>query len=491
MLEKRLASRTTLLWLALPLAVVLLILLFFPFRFRIEFDADEGVNAIKAMMVLRGYRLYGDIWSDQPPLFTYLLAGWFQLLGLRAAAGRLLVLLFSAALVAAAADYLRRSFGSLAAGLCAATLFMLPFFPRLSVSMMIGLPAISLAMLSFYALARWHEQPRPGWLLASALLLGSSVLTKGFTVILAPIWFIGIAVSARRNGEGRSWLAPALWSVVLGAMGIAAIFIVIGLDNLDQLVNVHLQAGQTEAFRVSAVHPPLEYFLRESVSLFVLSIAGVWRAVQARRWTAMYLAAWLGAGYALLTTNSPAWYHHQLLITIPAAMLACIAVAAGVHDLRAIRTERPTALSLGLSLASIALFLVFVSVRGPSTVDGLDLRLPNLTGPSPGEEAERELLGVMGNHVEETNWLYTDRPMFAFLTRLPVPPNLAVITAKRLETGQLTDEEVLATLEAYKPEMILNARFSLPVVQEYMRTRNYTRIDETMKYRLYFRKPPP
>jgi hypothetical protein len=97
----------------------------------------------------------------------------------------------------------------------------------------------------------------------------------------------------------------------------------------------------------------------------------------------------------------------------------------------------------------------------------------------------------MGNHVAETRWLYTDRPMFAFLTQLPVPPNLAVITAKRLLTGRLTDAEVLRTLEEYKPEMILNARFSLPAVQEYMRTRNYARIDSTMKYRLYFRPAPP
>jgi hypothetical protein len=39
--------------------------------------------------------------------------------------------------------------------------------------------------------------------------------------------------------------------------------------------------------------------------------------------------------------------------------------------------------------------------------------------------------------------------------------------------------------------MVLNARFSLPAVEEYMRTRNFTRIDETTKYRLYLRSPSP
>jgi hypothetical protein len=39
--------------------------------------------------------------------------------------------------------------------------------------------------------------------------------------------------------------------------------------------------------------------------------------------------------------------------------------------------------------------------------------------------------------------------------------------------------------------MILNSRFGLPAVDEYRRTRNFTRIDQTLKYRLYFRQPSP
>ncbi|MBF8257513.1 MAG: hypothetical protein HW375_2420, partial [Anaerolineales bacterium] len=90
----------------------------------------------------------------------------------------------------------------------------------------------------------------------------------------------------------------------------------------------------------------------------------------------------------------------------------------------------------------------------------------------------------------QTRWLFTDRPIFAFLTGLPVPPYLSVISQKRLLTGDLTEEEIAAALEEYSPEMILNARFPLAAVQEYMRTRNFFRIDSSPKYRLYFRRSP-
>jgi hypothetical protein len=130
--------------------------------------------------------------------------------------------------------------------------------------------------------------------------------------------------------------------------------------------------------------------------------------------------------------------------------------------------------------------------RGPGTVEGFATGLPNLRGPAPfDEEDERSLLAAINDHADEVTWFYTDRPIFAFLAGLPVPPNLAVMTQKRMLTGSLTEEDIAATLDAYAPEMILNARFVLPVVDEYMRTRNYGRIDETIKYRLYLRRSSP
>ena len=70
-----------LLWLLFPWMLVALVILFYPFRFAFELDADEGVNLMKSLLVNQGAELYTDVWSDQPPVLTYLIAALFQIVG--------------------------------------------------------------------------------------------------------------------------------------------------------------------------------------------------------------------------------------------------------------------------------------------------------------------------------------------------------------------------------------------------------------------------
>jgi hypothetical protein len=72
---------------AWPIGLALIFLtimgLFYPFRQQFEYSRDEGVNLMKAMMVAKGYHSVREVWSDQPPLFTYWLAGAFELAGFK------------------------------------------------------------------------------------------------------------------------------------------------------------------------------------------------------------------------------------------------------------------------------------------------------------------------------------------------------------------------------------------------------------------------
>jgi len=43
----------------------------------------------------------------------------------------------------------------------------------------------------------------------------------------------------------------------------------------------------------------------------------------------------------------------------------------------------------------------------------------------------------------------------AFHARLPAPPELAVVVAKRFWSGQISSEAILATCDRYRPEQIL------------------------------------
>jgi len=59
----------------------LMIVLFHPFREKLQYDVDEGFNLMRSMLVTMDYSLYDEVSSDQPPLFTYLLADTQRLTG--------------------------------------------------------------------------------------------------------------------------------------------------------------------------------------------------------------------------------------------------------------------------------------------------------------------------------------------------------------------------------------------------------------------------
>src|SRR3972149_4202628 len=55
----------------IAIVFIAVIYLYFPFRNRLQFDEDEGINLMKASLIMKGYQLFEQIWSDQPPLLTY------------------------------------------------------------------------------------------------------------------------------------------------------------------------------------------------------------------------------------------------------------------------------------------------------------------------------------------------------------------------------------------------------------------------------------
>src|SRR5205814_889334 len=55
------------------LLVFVLIQCLLPLRTAIKIGADEGFELGKATLCLNGYKLYTDIWNDQPPLHTFLI----------------------------------------------------------------------------------------------------------------------------------------------------------------------------------------------------------------------------------------------------------------------------------------------------------------------------------------------------------------------------------------------------------------------------------
>ncbi len=477
-------------WL-LPLAFFLTIILFYPFRQRFEFDPDEGSSAMMALLLMRGFPLYSQIWSDHPPLFIYLLAGAFRLFGLHIDVGRVLVLLLSTLFLWSAWCFLQRTWGILPALAGVALVSLLPYYISLSVSVMIGLPAIALAGLSMLALVAWHQQRWQGYLVISAILLALSVLTKIFTGFLAPIFIIGILLGEKSRGRiPQSWagyLPAILWSGVFtlfsGGLGVA----LMGVKNLSPLITTHILAWRSQSYIVNPEVQSITYLMRPAWPILILALPGVVFIYRQRRWISLYPLSWAVMAYLLLIFQVPVWYHHQLLITLPAAMVGGI----GVGESGRLFFEKVRHRSLNLATwiyAAILLGFIFVSAERARSIY-LDFVLPADRIEPAAQPAAREtvLLSQMAHYAPQVKWVVTDLPIFPFRLGLPTPPPLANISEKRLASGELSEAQIIAYIQEYRPEMVLVGRFKLLAVESAIR-KDYKLIYTWGRKHLYLRR---
>ncbi len=479
----------------IPISLALTFLVFtsffFPFRGKIQFDGDEGINLMRSMLVVMGKPLYTEISSDQPPLFTHLLALLLRVTGFEVSPARMLVILFASLLVWACSQMLMITHGWRASMLFLPLIIMAPRFLVLSVSVMIGLPAISLAAVALLGLLLWQRDQRQIWLVLSGLAMALSLLIKLFTVFMAPLILAGILLTIYLRERRFTWplLRPALaWSISFGGLGLVLGLALVGPQNIPQIILPHLLAPAQAGFR--GANFAINTHLQPALPLLLLGAFGALLALLRRQWLALYPLGWAVLAYILLLWHAPVFYHHQLLITVPAAMLAAIGIDQGLGMLVSAigrwSLPRPFA-----RLASGLLTVLLLGVLINSAIPTLQSELVDSTQTDSfalrGTAGKLKVLNLMADYADRTRWILTDMPMYAFLVRRLVPPLLATFSEKRLLTDSITAEEVLATLRAYNPEQVMLARFNLPLLDEYLAL-NYSLVASPEFFRLYIRK---
>lgn len=71
---------------------------------------------------------------------------------------------------------------------------------------------------------------------------------------------------------------------------------------------------------------------------------------------------------------------------------------------------------------------------------------------------EVKVLAELKERRADTRWLYTDRPIWCAHANILIPPELAVLSLKRIASGDITHAEFLRLLHHYRPEQILLQR---------------------------------
>jgi hypothetical protein len=285
-----------------------------------------------------------------------------------------------------------------------------------------------------------------------------------------------------KTGFWQQALRPALiWGFIFAVTATAFGLIFIGPQNVWQMVLPHLAASEVDYYQQQVFD--ISSHIRGNWTNLLLALMGTLIVLKKKRWLSLYPIGWMILGYIFVAQNTPIRYHHLLIYNIPAAMLAGVAigeVAGMIPDLIKSRNllNKKTMVS---AIVLIALALIIMERIPRITQHRNSIR--TLTETSP----QIRIMQKMYKFAPQTSWIVTDRPMYAFRIGLPVPPPIAVITRKRLVTGNLTEEQFIDAVKIWQPEQVLLGRFDFPSLENYLEE-DYRLIHSRLDIKLYVRK---
>ena len=420
-----------------------------------EYDVDEGTNLIKSLLYLNGYSLYQDISNDQPPLFTVTLAAWLNIFGLSVYAGRILILLFSVILLWSFFQTIKIENGIFCAFTATSFLILSNLYLRLSVSIMIGLPALSLAMLSILSITLYKKNNQKFTLVLSGIFMALSLHIKLFTGFLIPIIIYTII---KANSFKKNYcLKNTIFSLFLWILSFLSIYIIIltfflnfnFFTTFNHLISPHIQKIIVPGcdFSIIINMISLDY------DFLILALFGIVFVFKQKTNKCLFPIIWLCLSVLILLQHRPIWEHYYTLISIPICWLAGITVndffkkiskkgwfnAKNKYSVKEIILYHLMAIIILLTLVSLPIKYntVMDQIRGQTT------------------SKERQILQFLLKNKNNINWIFTDRPIFAFYSKIIVPPELALIGEKRAFNTLETQNFLIKKFKEYNPEIIL------------------------------------
>lgn len=490
-------------YLLIPLVFIAFVLWIIPVGKIFEFDSDEGINIMKSLLYSEGFILYKDIWSDQPPLFTFILAWWLKIWGESILAVRFLVLLFSSLLISCFYQILRLHLGIIPAIAGVLILVNSHYYVQLSVSAMIGIPCLAIAILAIYFLTLGQYRYKQGYgkqantsyqllLLFSGISLALSLQIKLFSIFLIPL--LALQILELNLGNLRShftYLVKWLITIITTYLIIGILF---NSLKFDQLLQSHINSRQTEALFDSNYYTfkrLFEHMFGQDYLFYVLALLGIVIIIATKKRDGLFPLAWLGTVCLLLANHKPVWYHYYPLISIPMAWLAAYAISAMLnffkrwHSGKLNHTNNQLFPFYPVIRAVAIFFIVILSIVATGLEmyrfrnDRADIRR-NLVSADHREQLA--VVNLINQYKDQTQWIFADKAIYPFYAGLKVPPEIAVLSLKRVLTGKLTYDQMLEIMQTYQPEQIVLSKFkdsmaSHPRAGKYLTT-HYIKIYE-------------
>jgi hypothetical protein len=426
------------------LAGFVLLLNFLPLATAIKIGADEDFEPSKATLCLHGYHLYTDVWDDQPPLHTFLITEMMKHVSLSILGPRLLTAGFAMLLLGSFFWLVFQANGLLAAGLSTAMLIASPGFLELSCSCMQEIPALAPAIA---ALCLLLVKPSAKWPLAevsAGILFAVALQLKFIEAMYLPLFGLILWL---RHRQIKSLIAPTLAFAGSLAISFAAIEYLTGnslLLQFQQSWAAHFSSTRSFEYGSPSEHAFDWGVLPKNWDITLPALVGVVVLVRQMRQVpqALIPLAWLTLTMLVLPFHKPWWSYYYVHNAVPLCWCAGIGI---VFVFERIKRNRTLAALLAVyALCAVSwmgarLYLQSVGIRNtPRLYASLLLKEINRFKPA-------------------TQFMFTDQPIYSFHAQIPMPPHLAMISLKRLWSGDLSNAQIASEMAAIKPGLILLA----------------------------------
>ncbi|MBB5754474.1 pectate lyase [Prosthecomicrobium pneumaticum] len=402
----------------------------------LDYNVDEGFNLGKAALYNAGFDLYRDVWNDQPPILTVLLAALQRVFPDSVAAGRTLVLVMAVLLLAALFRVTRRLQGSGVAWIATLLLASAALFQDLAVSVMIGLPAIALTVVALDLLTRRSIRPWRDGLVAGGIY-AVALHTKLFVLPILPALALAAWIAAA--GEGRRARLATFLAATGAVYGLIALILDIPIGGA--LVGPHVTPALRATYSFAANLRQFVRGLSDVALLMLVALAACAWIVARRRGGADWIPVlWLLPAFLVLVLHTPLWTHQFLLLVVPGTWCAAILLDAARQELRT-APPRVKGVSAALALAGLVHIVV---VQVETWRGGARAAL----AASVDTEAIRRLWRA-------GDWTYCDRAIDCFRVGALVPPETVVNSGKRVTAGNLPEDLLIRMLERRAPAQLV------------------------------------
>jgi hypothetical protein len=431
----------------------------------LECGPDEGIEFSKMQLLLQHPEMAKLAWNDQSWFYSQVFAAIFSVTGFQCGIPRLATLVIVGCILFSFPRLMPGNAGWPHVIFAWLFFWCWPDMPQLTVSAMLEVPAIGLAIIATATTPRNREEWKCWRFGCAGILFAVAVQVKLTALIILPalaakiiyIWWREIYCQPDIEKPTPSvnsnsfWLPPAFGCAVF-----AMVFILIAAWSPDwdwsQLWKSHLAAGKT--FQADEYRLEPEELLQSPGTLVaaLLGILVLWR--KRRLHEAAFSLVLLVTVFIIHFNHRPWWYYYGIHFAIPFALLGGWGAAelfqVGIRNLFSGKVVAEPVFSrensMMLAALVICLWSGFELSRGYE-----DTLLVSQEERSKDDEA----LNQIKQYRVRVKWAFTRRNILTAQAGYAIPPEITILPLKRFWTGKITDNVILETVKHYQCEILI------------------------------------